>query len=295
MNREVYPFKSISWNTRKLKEKWEPLQKDLIFATEFTAYEMVKRGHRKCDVYQLSSHNFDNEIDKVSMDKLHYKSILRSKSYQGFGHRHYRAEEIDENTFIYGCVCNTYEDMITFHDAGVPQIDGRIRRDNPYIIEINGEKLEMNPEGIDHIITGRLLGYPKCCSDWFIQVWLKDGCVDPMYETAINSPEHNIIREGEVEVYGEPMFNRLIRYFGFQIIPYFTHSYNCEESRKFTDIWFSIMKECAPEACENLLEILDMPMTWDLYNLIIYVKHPYFRGAVNGYDYPKRRIVHWKP
>lgn len=286
MTKEVYPFTTITWNTRKLERLWEPVRQECLRATHITEYEMVKRGLRRCDVYQLDPPNFDEQIKKVVLDGLYYLPILRSQIYHGFGHRHYVTNTLDQNSFVYGCACGSLEDAILFHDAGVIDLKRRI---GEY------EDDEMNPEGIDHKITGELLGYPECCSDWFLDVWLSKGCVDPMYETAENTPNSEMNEDGSVRAYGNPMFNRLIRYFGFQVIPYFTHSYDCEPSKEFAEKWWGIMHEYAPEASEQLLEILNMPMTWTLKNLIIYVEHPYFRAAANGYDFPEVRKVYWDP
>ena len=238
-------------------------------ATHFTEYEMVKRGFRDCDVYQLNPRSFDVEIDKVAEDKLFYRPILRSKIYQGFGHRHYPSETIDENTFIYGVVGKTWEAAEEFKKISTGEVD--------------------------HKRIGELLGYPACCSDWFLEVWLTDGCVDPMFETATNTPTHEVNEDGSVNAYGNPMFNRLLRYWAFQVIPYFTHSYDCEPSKEFADTWWKIMHEFAPEESELLLEVLNTKCTWSLNNMIIFVEHPLFRGCCNGYWYPEKRVVHWVP
>lgn len=266
---EVYPFTKLSWRSRKIQREWQPIMRELSQAVYFTEYEMVKRGHRDADVYQLDPNRFDVQIKKVFDDKLSYQPILRSKKYSGFGHRHYLKNQIDMDTFIYGVVAKDYETAIKFREASLGNID--------------------------HKAIGQMLGYPDCCTDWFLKVWLKEGCVDPMYETALQTSNHKILKEGEVEVHGHPYLNRLIRYFNFTIIPFFACSYECEEAIKFSETWFKLMKEKAPTACEKLLEVLDMPCTWSLNNLIIYVDHPLFRGAANGYQFPKKRVVHWKP
>lgn len=265
---EVYPFTTMSWRSRKIKRKWEPIQREIQQAVYFAEYEGVKRGFRHCDVYQLDPDQFDWQIKRIFDDGLSYQPILRSRIYHGFGHRHYTVDKIDKDTFIYGVVGDTYENAVKFRDASLGDID--------------------------HKVIGELLGYPECCVDWFLEVWLKEGCVDPMYETAINTEGHVINDDGSVTVGGNPMYNRLVRYFGFQVIPYFTHSYNCKESQKFIDWFYGLMYEKAPDACEALLELLNMPMTWSLNNLIIYVEHPLFRGAANGYWYPEKRVVHWE-
>jgi len=265
---DLFPFTVLSWNSAKIKRKWEPIQREIQNAVAFAEYEGVKRGHRRCDVYQLDPHSFDHQIEKVFMDGLSYLPILRSQLYPGFGHRHYLVEELKQDTFVYGVVGKTLEDAKLFKKASVGDVD--------------------------HNQIGELLGYPKCCRDWFLEVWLKEGSCDPMYETALNTSNHEVNDDGSVTVGGNPKYNRLIRYFGLQAIPYFTCSYECKESEKFIDWFYGLMYEKAPDACEMLLEALNMPMKWSLNNLIIYIEHPLFRGAANGYWYPEKREVHWR-
>lgn len=280
---EIYPFLKLSWRSRKIKDEWEPMRTRIYGATSFAEYTSVKRGLRSCDVYQLDPDRFDMQIKRVVLDGLHFLPILRSKTYQGFGHRHYVTNEITADTFIYGVVSNTLDGAIEFHDAGVVNVSDRLKDWSPE---------EMNPGGIDHDVTGKLLGYPKNARDLFRDVWLKDGCLDPEYEVALNTKGVDV-KDNIATISGYPQLNRLIRYWGFQLIPYFPHSFDCEESKKFSDWWFELMLEYDAEATQKCLEILRMPMMWSVWNGIIYVEHPLFTGAANGYFPARRKTVKW--
>ena len=283
---ELFPFTKLSWRSNAIMKKWAPVRQKIYGAKNFAEYEMVKRGLRKCDVYQLDPHSFDRQINRVTLDKLHFLAILRSKQYGGFGHRHYNTDTIDKDTFIYGCVCNSLENAIKFHDAGVIHLNQRIRQWTPH---------ELNPQGIDHDVTGESLGYPKCDRDFFKNTWLKDGCLDPMFEVAKNTKGAEIIDENTIAVSGNPHLNRLIRYFGFEIIPYFPHSFDCEESAKFASTFFGLMREYDSDAADKCLEILSAPMVWTLQNCITYVEHPLFIGSTNGYYTLEKKTVRWLP
>ncbi|GAI25032.1 unnamed protein product, partial [marine sediment metagenome] len=99
---EVYPFVRLSWRSDEIRREWEPIRSRIYGAKSYAEYNMVKKGLRNCDVYQLDPDKFDRQINRVFLDNLHYLAILRSKTYGGFGHRHYNTDTIDENTFIYG-------------------------------------------------------------------------------------------------------------------------------------------------------------------------------------------------
>ena len=282
---EIYPFLKIAWRSEKIRREWEPIRSRIYDANAFTEYESVRRGLRSCDVYQLDPDRFDEQIEKVVLDGLHFLPILRSRRFSGFGHVHYEKDVIDEDTFIYGVVSNSLDGAIEFHDAGVTNIAKRIKKWTPD---------EMNPDGIDHDVTGKLLGYNKKSRDLFNDVWLTDGCVDPEYEIALNT-EGVEVENGVATVYGNPALNRMIRYWGFQLIPYFPYSFTCKESIKFADWWFDLMVEYDEEATKKCHEVLNMPMTWSVWNGIIFVEHPIFIGAANGYYPTKKKTVVWTP
>ena len=283
---EVFPFVRLSWRSNEIMKRWAPIRRRIYSAKEFAEYEMVKRGLRKCDVYQLDPDKFDWQIKRVFLDGLHFLPILRSKQYGGFGHRHYDTDVIDENTFIYGCVCNSLDNAIRFHDAGVIHLNQRIQQWSPH---------EMNPDGIDHDITGESLGYPKCDRDFFSNVWLKEGCVDPMFEVARNTEGAEIIDENTVHVGGSTYLNRLARYFGFELIPFFPHSFDCKEAEQFGIKFFELMKEYDEEAAQGCYELLNTPMIWSLQNCITYIEHPLFIGSANGYYTKEKKTVKWLP
>jgi hypothetical protein len=283
---EVFPFVRLSWRSDAIRREWETIRSRVYAAKSYAEYNMVKKGMRNCDVYQLDPDKFDMQVNRVFLDRLHYLSILRSKQYGGFGHRHYDTDTIDENTFIYGCVCDTLENAIKFHDAGVINLNQRIKSWLPN---------EMKADGIDHDVTGELLGYPKCDRDFFESVWLSGGCLDPMFEVAKNTEGAEIVDENTVNVGGNPYLNRLIRYFGFELIPFFPHSFDCKEAGKFGDNFFKVMAEYDKEATEKCYTILNMPMVWTLQNCITYIEHPLFIGSANGYDTPEKKTVRWLP
>lgn len=286
---EIFPFTKMSWRTPAIEAKWEPLRKRIGSAVAFAEYEMVKRKHRRCDVYDFTPDNVLRRLKRVAQDGLFYMPILVSKSHQGYSHRHYNVDKFVDGTFIYGGLSWNKEDAILFHDAGVINLRDRTQA-HLKPITIGDEVLWMNPNGIDHEITGALLGYPPCCRKFFSETWLRDRCLDPMYEMA-----HDVIPHGHTKVSGSPYLNRLIRYWGFNLIPFFPHSYDCPEAEKFAKTWFSLMKEHDEEAAEACLEALSMPMVWSLSNGITSVEHPLFWGSSNGYYRKDKVTVEWFP
>lgn len=284
---EIFPFVTLAYRSNEIKAKWEPLRGRIYGATAFAEYEMVKRGYRRCDVYDFTPDNVLPRLKKVVADGLVFMPILVSQTYGGYGHRHYLTSKFTDGTFIYGAVAQTRDDAVRFHDAGVTDVNMRI--DN---------HPDMNPTGIDHTITGALLGYPICCTEFFEETWLKGGCVDPMFEMAVATEGVDILRAftgNHVKVQGNPMLNRLARYWGFNIIPFFPHSFTCSKAADFADTFYSLMREYDCEAAEACLEVLSMPMRWSMTNMITTLDHPLFWGSANGYYREGTVTVDWFP
>ena len=118
--------------------------------------------------------------------------------------------------------------------------------------------------------------------------------MDPEYEIALNTAGVEV-EDNVATVSGHQALNRMVRYWGFQTIPYFPHSFACEEALNFSEWWVDLMAEYDKEATEKCLELLDMPMTWSVSNGIIYVEHPLFIGAANGYYPEEKKTVCWNP
>ena len=115
-----------------------------------------------------------------------------------------------------------------------------------------------------------------------------------MYEMAANTGGAEVDLNG-VKVSGDPLLNRLCRYWGYNIIPFFPHSFDCKEAKKFAQTFYNLMYEYDEEAVMACLEVLSMPMTWSLNNCIIEVQHPLFWGAANGYHTKEKLTVQWFP
>jgi len=293
---EIYPFTKMSWKSKEIEDKWEPLRRRINTTVHYAEYESVKQGIRPCDVYDFGPNNIMYRLKKVGLDGLHFLPILVSQQYGGYGHRHYTTDNFTDNTFIYGGISKHVSHAITFHDAGVVDVKQRIRKDyesRPLVI--GNETLYMKLDGIDHNVTGALLGYPKCDRDFFEKTWLKEGCLDPMYETAENTKNATTKEENIIEVTGSPWLNRLIRYWGFNLIPFFPHSFDCPFAEIFAKKWWKLMEECDPEAAQACYEALNMPMVWSMNNCITTIDHPLFWGSANGYYRPDKVTVKWFP
>ncbi len=237
--------------------EWKVLAKDMARLCKETEYILVKEGYRKAATIHIREDNHKELIEKINKDGLIYTPILQSGLSVGFSHEHKEVKD-GEPYYWYGCLTKTYEDGQEFKKA-----DGTSDNRDP-----------------DHRKIGELLGYPKCCIDYFIENFSKNW--DPIW----------IDRSGKVEGYVE--CNRLLRYFGIQISWHFSCSPDCEETKKIAEKWISVMRKINKELTDKIISLLSQNMTWDSYHGVVQIETPYFLGLSHTFPYlEEKRIIDW--
>ena len=268
--KEVFPFVSLVWNGRKIRDKWKPIYETLKKHMHKAELELIHRGVRQADVVGFTPRNFDHQLNEIIEMGLVPLTIHRTQPHAGYDHMFYFAEKMELDTYVYSVAADTLENAQRFRDM--------------HLLET----------GTDHRGVGGMLGYEEDCMDFFLPIWLEKKAADPMYEIAENTPGSEVIGPNEINVIGHPYLNRFAKYIGMQLCTYFTCSYVCPGAIKFSEELYDILHGWIPEETEALVELLSMPITWSMQNMITEFRHPLFRGATNGYIWPTRRVVHWR-
>ena len=124
-------------------------------------------------------------------------------------------------------------------------------------------------ENNDDETIGILLGYPRCCCDFFLKTW-GAGSVDPTWEMADRG-------DGPIEA------NILLRWLGVRYIPHLPCGFRCDAT-----IWLGkkFRAEIQKRECGWMDELLSMPMLWSSLNGIGEVITPIvtlnFRSDMGG-------------
>jgi hypothetical protein len=121
----------------------------------------------------------------------------------------------------------------------------------------------------DNETIGRLLGYPKCCRDWFKYYWQDNQWIDdilPMYENGGYSSD------------GPWQLNFFYRYMGARLVSHMPCSFNCEESLEIAKHNHNLMKELGyVEEAEWIEEIFNWPVRWSSLHGIAEIRCPIFK------------------
>lgn len=218
----------------------------------------VKEGLRPAALVQFNRMEIDKALTNVFEENLVFVPTYNaSSSTSGFSHTAKVADENDINSIIHGVVA----------------------RDNNTAKELRRQILNKINRIPSHKEIGKLLGYPNCC----IEKFLEYDNFDPIYEiTKFSSQPFN------------PLLYQHLRYWGLRTIPWFPCSYNCEESSRLSKSWVDLMESIDEISTNKLIDILSQPCTWsNLYSQII-VKHPYFMGYATSYHTKKELSINFQ-
>lgn len=268
LNIEVNPFTKLVWNSTEARERYEVMVNRALPLHDKAEYEMVRQGLRRCGTLHLSPHNFHSHIEKLQKDGMVWLPIQWTRNYGGFSHRHIPTTIGDSNSSCYGVMAGKLEDAEEF------------RRASSY----------MAHNQTDHEVLGELLGFPKCCSSFFVDKW-GSGYYDPVWHSAADTKNAKVIDERVIEVEGHIHTNQMMRYRGLRTTSHFPCSLDCEDSIKIGDVWLDVMRSIDPTGTEDLIELLSMPLVWSCLHGITTVETPIFTIVTNSLPTKERWTV----
>jgi len=209
--------------------------KDLFFELEI---ETVSRGLRDCGMIKIHNSHWADIMEIITEKGLFFTGVAETGG-PGFSH---------------------------LVDDGCESILGVISQSKDKALELKNA-WEEDPQ--DHHTIGRLLGYPECCIEFFVENW-EEGIYDPMVQMAENSgvepvEEYSDYRHRYVyDVQGEAILNPLLRYWGVRILSHIPCSSTCEESVEVANKRLDLMEELDSETKRWVVELLSLTTEWDV-------------------------------
>jgi hypothetical protein len=144
----------------------------------------------------------------------------------------------------------------------------------------------------DNSMMGELLGYPRCCREFFNSVWVRAGWVDSTWPMA--SETHDVVRidNSTLEVSGPAMSNILMRWQGVRGVPHLPCSFSCTETASMGESWLSLADEHGYfDEVADLREMLDWPMEWSALHGIAEVKTPVNKVSTRTVATPSKLVI----
>lgn len=273
-NIEIESFTSINFVSREAEEVWQPTIQDCSQLVQELELLSVAADQRKCawrtvktsEVWQLTRKCLDIGLSIYPIENI-------GSWGQGFTHKTQPAVE--------GKPMSTYC-VITKK------------------IEYANEYCEAFKNG-DHGKQGELLGFPICCTGFFMKNWPE--YFDPVWQSGLNTYGDQFDNITEFGHDAQSMIERtndrrlielnkdhcvaysnpILRYIGLRVGFHIPCSFNCEKTNEIANerMW-GIKQKKDTETFAMLTALLSMPMEWSLLHGVALIKTPIFYVRANS-------------
>lgn len=269
LNFDVKPFVKRVWHGPQFKADWEERLRRAARLHHHVEYEMVKRGHRKAATIHLTGSTFDKEFERIQKDGMVWLPLVRTKSYNGFSHKHFPTHANDPNSSVYGVLACDMDAALAFKAAS-----------------------ESSP--VDHETIGDLLGFPPCCTSFFNEVWAQ-GFYDPIWQAAERTPGVKYLAHNHAVVEGSILCSQLLRYGGFRVTSHLPCSLWCEPSREIGRVWWDVGLDIDPEGAEALLRVMALKQNWSVLHGVAVIETPVFTMWTNSMPTKGKWTIDYTP
>lgn len=143
----------------------------------------------------------------------------------------------------------------------------------------------------DNQEIGRLLGYPKCCLDFFQAVWVDQGLVDTTWPMALRTaaPKNGA---NTIEVAGPAESNILWRWMGIRAVPHLPCRFDCADTVRLGKRFVEVGRLAGyDQEMDCLLDILSWPVEWSALHGIAEIKTPVLKVSTRTDATPSKYVV----
>jgi 2-polyprenyl-3-methyl-5-hydroxy-6-metoxy-1,4-benzoquinol methylase len=146
----------------------------------------------------------------------------------------------------------------------------------------------------DQDAIGRLLGYPECCTRFFTEVWVNQGCVDTTWQMAHESLNSNLITSHEIEIPQVSNSNILLRWLGVRAVFHLPCRFDCEATQQLADNLADVARNAGfDEELAWLSEMLRWPVEWSALHGIAEIKTPVVKISTRTDATPQKYTVRY--
>lgn len=239
-------FVRVSWNGDPIRTVWEPRIQRVRKAWMEIEWLSILSGVRRCCVAIASPQHFLEQAARWTENGL---SSLPMEM-QGLSNATYTSTRINPEfgkPFVFRIVVGKTEDVALFKKAY---------------------------EAGDENQIGTLLGYPRCCQDFFRNIWVEQGMIDTTWPMAQATAGPGGSCE-EIEVYGPAEANILWRWMGIRAVPHLPCSFACQPTVDLGKTLMAVGRESGfRDEMAWLSEMLSWSVEWSAYRGIAQIKTP---------------------
>ena len=252
---ELLPFRlpdfcRLSWASDEAQRVWGGRIQSIVAAWNELEWISVHEGVRECCFVFATPLEF---IDRGNCWAAHGLNALPLEM-QGIPRGGYSSTAVswkDGQPFQFRFVVGRPESVVQFREAAL--------------------------EGDDQAM-GKLLGYPKCCREFFKGFWVDRGLVDTTWPMAMNTKGASV-RERCIDANAmPPQSNILWRWMGIRAVSHLPCSFDCQPTINLANDLIALGRESGfAEEMGWLMEILQWPIEWSALHGIAEIKTPVLR------------------
>lgn len=239
-------FCNISWVSEKARNEWSSLIQEISNLTSKLEILSVVENQRACSWQTIAEEKLVFYSKEWAKNGLVSLPLKRVGNFKGFAHRHTPADD------KLGAVCVVISKKLSLAYEFSDALD----------------------KG-DNITQGELLGFPKCDCEFFEENW-KNGFIDPMWQSALNTSNTKSNDFVANVCSANPLSNSMLRYIGVRIGFHIPHSMDCSESIRINEDRFNLGKSVNPDVMKAAILMLSMPMSWECLHGVAVVRTPIF-------------------
>jgi hypothetical protein len=234
LNFLLHDWTRIIWVSEPAKSFWEPKIQKASQAFQNIEQELVLAGIKPANLTSMSHSDFIDKQISLSSSEFRLIPLIKTKATDQYSN----TSQITTDKYNYTVRC------VLLHKD---YVDSWLSAWNTN----NDEEI------------GRLLGYPKCCTDFFKKYWVDEQFVDTTYPMSL---------AGTV---GPKECNILLRWIGIRAVSHLPCSFNCQHTyelgRKYLEFGRSLGYD---EDIDVIEEMLDWPVSWSALHGIAEIKSP---------------------
>ena len=234
----------IMWGNLDIRNEWEPKIESYKKDFESIEIESVKQGYRKAALVFYSASTLAECSMEFVKDGLTIIPLDRVKNFM-VGTSPYVANvsmaSEDDTDALFRCLICQLKDFEEVKEAGNSDLE-----------------------------IGRVLGYPKCCREFFQDVWIDKQFIDTSWQMAVDPDDTEDLSVKEFEDV-DARNNVLWRWMGIRAASHLPCSFNCEETKRIGEENLSLLSQ---ENRDVGLEILSWPVEWSALHGIVEIKTP---------------------
>jgi 2-polyprenyl-3-methyl-5-hydroxy-6-metoxy-1,4-benzoquinol methylase len=259
-------FTRYAWVSDQARALWEPRINRVTNMLLELEWRAISEGLRRCALKSIHPEQVSSLTSELAPFNIQVEPLQKIAISKNNYSASFQAPD-EEKPFTYWAVLGTKENTEAFKNAYWSN---------------------------DQEVIGRLLGYPECCTSFFAEVWVNQGCVDTTWQMAYATLNNQCITSSDIEIPQVSRSNILLRWLGVRAVFHLPCQFDCHATQKLADKLVEVARRSGfHEEVGWLIEMLRWPVEWSALHGIAEIKTPVVKISTRTDATPKRYSVRY--